>query len=43
MVDVHAAPEEALCDGPQALTPQMFSELGQQLRALAAVLGRPMN
>ena len=43
MVDVHAAPEEALCDGPQALTPQMFSQLGAQLRALAEVLGRPVN
>jgi 3-deoxy-7-phosphoheptulonate synthase len=43
MVDVHPAPEEALCDGPQALTPRMFSELGDQLRALAEALGRPVN
>ncbi len=43
MIDVHHAPEEALCDGPQALTPEMLAELGAQLKALAEVLGRPVN
>ncbi len=42
MVDVHHRPEEALCDGPQALTPPELSALGAELRALAEVLGRPM-
>lgn len=36
MVEVHPAPETALCDGPQALTPAMF---GQLMSALPGVLG----
>ncbi len=27
MIEVHNNPEQALCDGPQSLTPQMFDEL----------------
>jgi len=42
MVDVHHLPDQALCDGPQALTPTELSALGQELRALAEVLGRAM-
>jgi 3-deoxy-7-phosphoheptulonate synthase len=43
MVDVHADPENALCDGPQALTPAQVLELGGELRSIAAALGRPVN
>ena len=43
MIDVHHDPEAALCDGPQALTPEEISDLGRQLSDLAAALGRPMN
>jgi 3-deoxy-7-phosphoheptulonate synthase len=43
MIDVHHDPEAALCDGPQALTPEEMSELGRELTDLAAALGRPMN
>ena len=43
MVDVHADPENALCDGPQALTPAQVLELGGGLRSIAAALGRPVN
>lgn len=43
MVDVHHDPDEALCDGPQALRPAELGELGEQLRALAGVLGRSMG
>jgi 3-deoxy-7-phosphoheptulonate synthase len=43
MVDVHADPENALCDGPQALTPTQVLELGEELRSIAAALGRPVN
>ena len=32
-VEVHHQPEEALSDGPQALTPAMFSDLMARLRA----------
>jgi 3-deoxy-7-phosphoheptulonate synthase len=43
MVDVHADPENALCDGPQALTPAQVLELGGELRSIAAALDRPLN
>ena len=42
MIDVHPNPSEALCDGPQALTPEEVTVLGKELSALAGALGRPM-
>jgi 3-deoxy-7-phosphoheptulonate synthase len=42
MIDVHPNPSEALCDGPQALTPDEVAALGAELAALAVALGRPM-
>lgn len=32
MVEVHPSPQDALCDGPQALTPPDFDELMQHVR-----------
>ncbi|HET9250360.1 MAG TPA: 3-deoxy-7-phosphoheptulonate synthase [Actinomycetota bacterium] len=43
MIDVHPDPESALCDGPQALTPDEMLDLGRELERLAAALGRPFN
>jgi 3-deoxy-7-phosphoheptulonate synthase len=43
MVDVHPQPEEALCDGPQALLPEEMRALGVELERLADALGRPLN
>jgi 3-deoxy-7-phosphoheptulonate synthase len=43
MIDVHPEPASALCDGPQALTPDEVVDLGKQLEALADALGRPIN
>src|SRR5947208_3162072 len=43
MVDVHPTPSEALCDGPQALTPDDLVVLVAELSALARALGRPVN
>jgi 3-deoxy-7-phosphoheptulonate synthase len=43
MIDVHPDPERALCDGPQALTPDEMIMLGHELEALADALGRPVN
>lgn len=43
MIDVHPDPETALCDGPQALTPDEMLDLGRELEQLAAALGRPFN
>jgi 3-deoxy-7-phosphoheptulonate synthase len=39
-VEVHHKPAEALSDGPQALTPDMFGELMGQIRSIAAAVGR---
>jgi 3-deoxy-7-phosphoheptulonate synthase len=43
MIDVHPDPESALCDGPQALTPDEMIDLGRDLEQLAVTLGRPVN
>jgi 3-deoxy-7-phosphoheptulonate synthase len=40
MVDVHASPEHARCDGPQALLPSEVQLLGTQLFDLARWTGR---
>ncbi len=40
LIEVHAHPEVALSDGPQALLPSAFAELMRQVRQLAPVLGR---
>jgi len=42
MIEVHPQPERALSDGPQSLTPTAFAELMQQLRSVAAAVGRSM-
>ncbi|MBI4258985.1 MAG: 3-deoxy-7-phosphoheptulonate synthase [Actinobacteria bacterium] len=43
MVEVHPRPSEALCDGPQALTPDELEALTAELAALARTLGRPLT
>jgi 3-deoxy-7-phosphoheptulonate synthase len=40
MIEVHHDPNRALSDGPQSITPDMFSELMQDLRQIAPVIGR---
>lgn len=40
MVDVHPAPETALVDGAQAILPTEFADLMDQVRVLAAAVGR---
>jgi 3-deoxy-7-phosphoheptulonate synthase len=39
-VEVHSCPEKALSDGPQALLPGQYQTLMQDLRKLAAVMGK---
>lgn len=34
IIEVHPCPEEALCDGAQALTPEQYLELAEQVRKL---------
>ena len=43
LVEVHAQPELAKCDGQQALTPAIFANLMAKLRALAPVCGRALR
>ena len=40
IVEVHASPAQAKCDGPQALTPNMFAELMTQVRQVLAMAGK---
>ncbi len=40
MIEVHANPEEALSDGEQSLRPEMFATLMQELKPIAAAVGR---
>lgn len=42
MIEVHPQPEVALSDGPQALIPERFTALMQQIRALAPIVGRTL-
>lgn len=43
MIDVHPDPDAALCDGPQALTPDEVISLGARLVKVAAAVGRPLS
>ncbi|HYG70823.1 MAG TPA: 3-deoxy-7-phosphoheptulonate synthase [Actinomycetota bacterium] len=43
MIDVHPDPESALCDGPQALTPEEMIDLGRDLEKIADAVGRLLN
>lgn len=38
IIEVHPKPEEALCDGAQALTPQQYSELVEQVTRIHSIL-----
>jgi len=41
MVEVHCRPDEAKCDGPQALPPDDFAQMMQRITAIAALIGKP--
>lgn len=43
IIEVHDQPEKALSDGPQALLPQAFGELMNELRQLAPVVNRTIT
>jgi len=40
LVEVHPTPDKALSDGAQSLYPDQFTDLVQQLRAIAGAIGR---
>jgi 3-deoxy-7-phosphoheptulonate synthase len=39
IIEVHSCPERALCDGPQAVLPQNFAKLMEQIRQIAEIVG----
>jgi 3-deoxy-7-phosphoheptulonate synthase len=42
LIEVHHAPETALCDGAQSLYPNQFRELMSQLNIIAPAVQRAM-
>ena len=40
MVEVHNDPEHALCDGPQSLKPQKYTELLRQIKGIGEIVGK---
>ena len=43
MIEVHPNPAEALCDGPQSLTPESFADLVANLQPVVAAIGRELG
>lgn len=43
IIEVHPRPEEALCDGAQALTPAQYTDLVQQVRAMHRLVTQPIQ
>ena len=39
----HNCPEQAMSDGPQALLPDQYAEVAQQIRKLAALFGKQVS
>lgn len=42
-IEVHDCPEEAKSDGPQALLPEQYAEVFEQMRAVAAAVGKTIT
>ena len=42
MIEVHNDPENAWCDGAQSLKPEKFAHLMQDLKGIAAIVGREL-
>jgi 3-deoxy-7-phosphoheptulonate synthase len=42
LIEVHPHPQEALSDGPQSLNPEQFATLMQELKGVAACVGREL-
>ena len=40
IIEVHNDPENALCDGPQSIKPKKFAKLMEELKVIAAAVGR---
>jgi 3-deoxy-7-phosphoheptulonate synthase len=42
IVEVHTEPDEAICDGPQAVATDSFADYAERLRAVAEVAGKEL-
>ena len=42
LIEVHNNPAKALCDGPQSLTPEVFSGLMTKVKAMLELTGKTM-
>lgn len=42
IIEVHNDPANALCDGPQSITPPGYAKLVEEIRAIAAAVGREL-
>ncbi|OAV41381.1 phospho-2-dehydro-3-deoxyheptonate aldolase AroF [Clostridium saccharobutylicum DSM 13864] len=40
IIEVHNDPANALCDGPQSIKPNKFAKLMEELKVIAAAVGR---
>ena len=43
IIEVHPNPSEAVCDGPQSITPERFAAVMSDLKKIAAVMDRRMK
>jgi 3-deoxy-7-phosphoheptulonate synthase len=43
IVEVHNEPEEAICDGPQAIPTAVFAEYAEQLQRIAELAGKEVS
>jgi 3-deoxy-7-phosphoheptulonate synthase len=43
IVEVHNEPDEAICDGPQAIATEHFAEYADQVRRVAEVAGKVVS
>jgi 3-deoxy-7-phosphoheptulonate synthase len=43
IVEVHSCPERALCDGPQAVLPDNFRRLMEQIKQLSELVGHRLT
>jgi 3-deoxy-7-phosphoheptulonate synthase len=43
IVEVHNEPDEAICDGPQAIPTERFAEYAEQVRRIAEVAGKELS
>jgi len=43
MIEVHHAPQKALCDGPQSLYPSDYAKLFENVNVIAPIVGKKLN